>query len=400
MRKTLSWVLALVLLATLVLAVWFFVTYKSVSVPRAEPVQSLSDFSLPEGFTLSVFADNVPDARVIAFDPHGVMLVSQPSEGKVSALVDADGDGKAERVETVAEGLNLPHGMAFRCRDSARPDACELYVAQKDALDVFDYDAESMVATGRTRLLDLPGGSVGTHFTRTLLFMPSPSEDTLLVSVGSSCNVCEESDVRRAKVIAYDVVTGSTTEFARGLRNSVFMDIHPVTGEIWATDMGRDGLGDDTPPDEINIVSEGGNYGWPLCYGKNVHDTAYDKKTYIRNPCMEPLETPSHIDIPAHSAPLGLAFVPEEGWPEEMWYDVLVAYHGSWNRSVPTGYKVVRMALDERGNPTGEFEDFITGWLRPDGSKIGRPVDVKALPGGIIYVSDDGAGKIYRVSKD
>jgi hypothetical protein len=172
------------------------------------------------------------------------------------------------------------------------------------------------------------------------------------------------------------------------------MNLHPVTGEVWATEMGRDWLGDDLPPDEINIIGEGRDYGWPICYGKNIHDAEFDKKVYARDPCAD--KTPSFIDIPAHSAPLGLAFFPEEGWPEEYWHDLLVAYHGSWNRSVPTGYKIVRYHLDSRGNYLGE-EDFITGWLTPAGA-VGRPVDILIQPGGKLYISDDRAGLIYKVA--
>jgi glucose/arabinose dehydrogenase len=185
--------------------------------------------------------------------------------------------------------------------------------------------------------------------------------------------------------------------FARGLRNTVFFTWSLVDGRMWGTDNGRDLLGDDLPPDEINIIEEGGNYGWPNCYGKNVHDTDFDKNTYIRNPCMDPFEKASQIDLPAHSAPLGLAFVPEEGWPEEYWYNLIVAFHGSWNRSVPTGYKLVRIKLDARGNYLGQ-EDFVTDWL-PQGNSAasGRPAGVLALPGGILYVSDDKGGFIYRI---
>lgn len=350
---------------------------------------------------MSVYADGLDGARVMSFGPSGEILVSQPSEGKITAIVDADGDGKAEKRTVVASRLDKPHGMAFSCATVAGATDCDLYVASEGSLDVFDYDAESMKATDRTRLLELPGGGVGGgggHSTRSLAFMPYPNESTLLISIGSSCNVCDEEDPYRAKVMAYDIETGEYREFARGLRNAVFMEIHPVTGDMWASEMGRDGLGDNIPPDEMNILSEGGNYGWPICYGKNIHDGEFDKKTYIRNPCMEPFETPSHIDIQAHSAPLGFAFVPEEGWEESMWYDALVAYHGSWNRSVPTGYKIVRMKLDAEGAYQGT-EDFITGWLRPDGTKVGRPVDVKALPGGTIFITDDGAGVVYRVVK-
>jgi glucose/arabinose dehydrogenase len=173
------------------------------------------------------------------------------------------------------------------------------------------------------------------------------------------------------------------------------MAIHPVSGDIWATEMGRDGLGDNLPPDEINVIHEGKFYGWPICYGKNVHDAAFDTNTYIRNPCQEPTETPSTIDLQAHSAPLGIAFVPEEGWPEDYWYNALVSYHGSWNRSEPTGYKIMRYKLDARGNYLGS-EDFLSGFLTKSGA-LGRPVDILIQPAGTIYVSDDKAGVIYRI---
>lgn len=403
MKKAYAIVLCLLALLAIAGAV-ARVKYGPIEIPRGgqattTPDGSLSGFTLPAGFAMSVYADGLDDARAMAFGPSGELLVSQPAEGKVTALVDKDGDGKAETRATVASGLDTPHGMAFKCGASAgNPPKCDLYIAEKGALDVFAYDAVAMKATGKRKLMDLPGGSLGTHFTRALAFMPAPDDETLLVSIGSTCNVCDETDPLRAKVMAYDLETGQSREFARGLRNAVFMEVHPVTGDVWATEMGRDGLGDNVPPDEMNVLAEGANYGWPVCYGKNVHDGDFDKKTYVRNPCMEPFETPSRIDIQAHSAPLGFAFVPEEGWDESMWYDALVAYHGSWNRSVPTGYKVVRMRLDSKGAYQG-VEDFITGWLRPDGTVVGRPVDVKALPGGTIFITDDEAGVVYRVAK-
>ena len=174
------------------------------------------------------------------------------------------------------------------------------------------------------------------------------------------------------------------------------MAVHPWTQEIWATEMGRDWLGNDLPPDEINIIKKGGNYGWPICYGRNVHDTDFDKRVYVRNPCMEPFETPSYIDIPAHSSPLGLAFF-SDNWSEEYRYNILVAYHGSWNRTIPTGYKIVRYQLDKAGNVL-DVEDFITGWLLQDGSSLGRPVDILIESDGVIYVSDDNAGVVYRIA--
>jgi glucose/arabinose dehydrogenase len=161
--------------------------------------------------------------------------------------------------------------------------------------------------------------------------------------------------------------------------------------------MGRDFLGDNLPPDEINILEKGKNYGWPNCYGKNIHDTVFDKNTYIRNPCMEPFETPSLIDLPAHSAPLGLAFVPSgKGWPKEYEGNLLVAYHGSWNRTVPTGYAIRRFVLDSKNNVVKD-EDFVSGWLTEKGV-LGRPADLKFASDGTLYVSDDRAGLVYRIA--
>lgn len=351
---------------------------------------------LPEDFSISKFAVNLDNPRVMSFDPSGNLIVSLTSAGKVSALPDRNSDGKADEEVVVIDKLNNPHGLAFRCTDK-----CVLYIAESHRVMAYDYDPNRLKAINGRKIADLP--STGGHFTRSLLFMPTPDNSKLLISVGSSCNICHEGDERRAKILALDVdnpQAGFIT-FARGLRNSVFMAIHPTMGKIWATEMGRDWLGDDLLPDEINIIEDGKNYGWPTCYGKNVHDDDFDKNTYIRNPCMEPFEIPSHIDIPAHSAPLGLSFIPEEGWPEEYWHNMLVAYHGSWNRSEPTGYKVVRYKLDDNGAYLGE-EDFISGWLMnplAGGREVfGRPVDIIALPGGTSYISDDKAGVIYKVS--
>ncbi|MDO8435683.1 MAG: PQQ-dependent sugar dehydrogenase, partial [bacterium] len=204
---------------------------------------------------------------------------------------------------------------------------------------------------------------------------------------------------RRAKILAGNLETGELTEYARGLRNSVFMTTNPITKEVWATEMGRDLLGDDLPPDEINVIKKDKNYGWPLCYGKNILDSVFhkDDHVHIRPDCTSPFEEPSRVDLQAHSAPLGLAFIPEAGWPKEMWNDLLVAYHGSWNRSVPTGYKIVRIHLNEKGEYE-RTEDFITGWLTKNNRALGRPVDILIQDGDAMYVTDDQAGIIYRVT--
>lgn len=359
-------------------------------------VESLPGFTLPAGFALRIFAKNVPDARVIEMDPKGRILVSQTGEGKITAFTNNDGDAESDDRKVLASGLNNPHGLAFKCDASTQGEKCFLYVAESDALSRYLYDAEALSLGKKEKLMSMATSSSGGHFTRSLLFLPSPNENVLLVSVGSSCNVCDEKDNDRASVLSYNVTTGKKAVYAKGLRNATFMALNPVSGKAYATEMGRDNLGDNIPPDEVNILEKNKNYGWPVCYGKNIHDEEFDKKVYIRNPCMEPFETPSFVDLQAHSAPLGLSFVLEEGWPEEYRYDLLVAYHGSWNRSVPTGYKIVRLKMSASGKYSGT-EDFITGWLKTDGSKTGRPVDIKVFSRGVAYISDDSAGVVYKL---
>ena len=327
----------------------------------------------------------MPGARVLALDPDGTLLVSLTSRGKVVALPDKNGDGVADAVVTVLDGLNKPHGLAFGPEENPR-----LYVAETGRVSAYDYDPERLTAASEQKIADLPPG--GRHFTRSLKFLPGPRDRRLLISVGSSCDACEEEDWRYAKILAVDPDGGELETFASGLRNSVFMAVHPQSQHVWATEMGRDFLGDNLPPDEINIILEGRNYGWPYCYGKRLYDDKTDPTGAHREFCKETI--PSFIDLPAHSAPLGLAFFTEE-WPREFRHDLLVAFHGSWNRTEPTGYKVVRYKLDPAGNFI-DVEDFITGWLTPSGA-LGRPVDILIKDDGVIYISDDKAGVVYRV---
>jgi glucose/arabinose dehydrogenase len=356
-------------------------------------------FVLPDGFSFSIFASDIKGPRVLHRGPSGELLVTLTKEGQVVALLDADADGVSDVSTTVLRGVNNPHGITHRCFLDMLgvEEMCELYVAEEDKVIAYDYDRATFSAVQNRILVTLPEG--GGHYTRTLL--QHPDGERLLVSVGSSCNVCIEEDERRATILSVPYNGSGYTRFATGLRNSVFLTLHPVTGDVWVSEMGRDWLGDELPPDEINIVKEGGNYGWPICYGKNIHDTEYDKNTYIRDPCTLPFEQPAHIDISAHSAPLGLAFIPEEGWPEDMWFDLLVAYHGSWNRSIPTGYKIMKFDLTEKGEYKSE-DDFITGWIvgENEGGVLGRPVDILVEPGGVAYISDDRADVIYRLMYD
>jgi glucose/arabinose dehydrogenase len=330
-------------------------------------------------------------------DQKETMLVSETDAGKIVALPDSDADGKADRTITILEGLKQPHGLAIVCPDTsgiiANPDGCILYVAETGELKSYDYDANKFSATYKETLIKFPTGDG--HFTRTLLVQPDRKK--LLISLGSSCNVCIEEDPLRATVLAFDFNSKEVSTVGTGLRNTVFMAVDPKTEMVWGTDNGRDMVGDDIPPDEVNRIAVGKNYGWPLCYGNNVHDTDFDEKKYLVDPCAT--MTPPHIALQAHSAPLGLAFIPEAGWPSDMQGDLLVAFHGSWNRSVPTGYKVVRFDLDKERNAPGDPIDFLTGFLGPDSetdNAVGRPVGILA-ESGAVYVSDDRAGAIYRI---
>lgn len=333
---------------------------------------------LSKGFSISIFAEGLPGARVMAIDGMGNIWVSQTSEGKIVLL--GVKDGMVRNKSEIFKNLKNPHGLAIDPQDSL-----VLYFAEENQISkvrLYSDDRPQKIA-------NLPYGNG--HFTRTIAFGP---DNRLYVSIGSSCNVCYEADNRRAKIFSMKKDGSNFKEFAGGLRNAVFFTWSYIDGRMWATEMGRDLLGDDLPPDEVNILKQGEDYGWPICYGKNIHDSNFDKNVYIREPCAEKI--PSHVDLQAHSAPLGLAFVPEEGWPQDFWYNLFVAYHGSWNRSEPTGYKVVRIKLDDKGNYLG-IEDFITGWLTKSGA-LGRPVDILIQPGGVMYISDDKAGIIYKVT--
>lgn len=348
--------------------------------------------TVPEGFKATIYARDIPGARDITRDQKGTMLVSLTKGGKIVALPDTDGDGVSDETVTVLEGLKQPHGILVRCEGAG---SCILYVAETGELKSYAYDADTYTATFLDTLATFPTGDG--HYTRTLL--EHPDGEHLLISVGSSCNVCDETEPKRATVQSLNLSTGAISTYATGLRNTVFMATNPVDGTIWGTDNGRDVIGDEIPPDEVNVIREGSDYGWPVCYGKNVVDTDFESKK--GNSCDA--SVPSTIDLPAHSAALGLAFVPEEGWPEEMWHDLIIAYHGSWNRSEPTGYKVVRIDLSQNATYTGSAQtDFVTGFLAEGANEsdaIGRPVDVHIEPGGVMYVSDDRAGAIYRIAR-
>ena len=349
--------------------------------PAAPSVASLKRLTLPKGFALSRFAAGLKNARFLRITESGDVIVSQPREGRVTLLRrDENGDGASDGTEPLLDGLDRPHGLALK-------DGF-LYVAEMTAVGRIHFDAASRKTSGAFErvITGLPSG--GNHWTRTIGFGP---DGFLYVSVGSSCNVCLEEDERRAAISRYDPASFKGAVYARGLRNAVGFAWRPGTLELFATDNGRDLLGDDFPPCELNRVVENGFYGWPFANGDRVKDPdfgdGHEKEIATTIP-------PAH-GFRAHNAPLGIAFLEGSALSPDYQGSALVALHGSWNRTTKDGYKVVSIHWDGNGRITEK--DFLTGFVEND-TVIGRPVDIAQARDGSIYVSDDYAGSIFRIT--
>ncbi len=343
---------------------------------RVVPPQG--QINLPPGFGISVFASGLITPRSIAVGPDGQLYVAERGMGRIIRLPDRNGDGVADGIEVVASGFDRPSSLAFY-KDGS------LYVSTPTQV----FRLSQMNANGtfdrRDLVIDGLPGAQG-HFTRTLAF--SPDWSSLFIQVGSSCNVCQESDPRRATILRYNADGSGGEIYARGLRNAVGLTFRPGTNELWASNNGTDNLGDNQPPDTIQIVQQGQDYGWPRCHAGTIVDPQFGGAGAC-NGVAQPL-----INIQAHSAALGLTFYSGAQFPADYRGDLFVALHGSIYRTVPTGYKVVRVHFDN-GKP-GPVQDFATGWLS-GGRAWGRPVDVLTAPDGSLFVSDDADGIIYRI---
>ena len=401
--------LTLAVLFFLVLSVFLVFTKEKIGDVRPAllpPKSSIGEnpsfpLDLPEGFKIGIFAPSASfgqakdkssgqatlgAVRDLEFSPGGTLLVSIPADGKVVALPDKNEDGVADEVRDIVTGLSRPHGLAFH--------QGKLFIAQEPRVVRYNWDEENLKATEDRVLFALPKG--GRHFTRTVSFN---QKGQMFVSVGSSCDVCFEKHPWLGSVIVSDAEGNNPRIWAKGLRNSVFITVNPQTDQLWGTEMGRDFLGDDLPPDEVNIIRESRDYGWPVCYGNRVYDEQFGQET--QEYCKD--TEPPVYEIPAHSAPLGLTFIDSPQFPGSWQGDLLVAYHGSWNRSTPIGYKVVRLDVEGEAlhqTVQGE-EDFISGFLPSSASGLaqayGRPVDLIFDKAGSLYISDDKAGIIYKV---
>lgn len=345
--------------------------------PEAEMLRSR--VQLPDGFAISLYAPELPDARMLRFTDDGDLLVSLPASGRIVLLQrDTDGDGHPDARHDLLTGLNRPHGMDLH--------GGWLYVAETDAVGRIRFDAPSRRVQGTyQRIAALPGG--GGHWSRSLRFGP---DGRMYVTVGSSCNVCRESDPRRAAMLGFDPEGANSEIYASGLRNTVGFDWRPATGELYGVDNGRDWLGDDFPPCELNHIEQGNFYGWPYANGNRMPDPDFGagRAAAIRD------SIPPVHGFGAHTAPLGMTFLRGAHWPPEYRDSALVALHGSWNRTRKQGYEVVSLHFQ----PDGAIVErpFLTGFEK-DEDVIGRPVDVAEGPDGALYVSDDFSGSIYRI---
>lgn len=344
---------------------------------------ALPPLTLPKGFTLTRFATGLANARFLRVTQNGDVVVSQPRQGTVTLLfTDANGDGVADGSSTLLSGLDRPHGLALH-------DGY-LYVAEMTAVGRIRLDASSRKTSGEFErvITGLPSG--GNHWTRTIGFGP---DGFLYVSVGSSCNVCLEEDPRRAAISRYDPSSWKGAIYARGLRNSVGFAWRATPqgeSELIATDNGRDLLGNNFPPCELNLVVEDGFYGWPFANGDRIKDPDFGAGHEAE---IASSVAPIH-KFAAHNAPLGISFLESPGTPPEYRGAALVALHGSWNRTSKDGYKVVSLHWNADG--TISERDFLTGFLK-DENVTGRPVDIAQAMDGAIYISDDYDGSIYRV---
>ncbi len=340
----------------------------------------LETIEMPAGFEIAVFADGLTDARSLARSPSGVVYVGTRREGSVYAVVDEDGDHAADRTHVIASGLTMPNGVAWR--DGA------LYVAEVNRVlrydgidDRLDDPPEPVVIRD-----DYPTDEH--HGWKYIAFGP---DGWLYLQVGAPCNICLSEDPIYASITRITPDGGEREIYAHGVRNTVGFDWHPETGVLWFTDNGRDRLGDNRPPDELNRAPEPGlHFGYPFCHGGDLPDPEFGD----RRPCDE-FVAPAR-NLGPHVAALGMIFYTGEQFPAEYRGQIFIPEHGSWNRSEKIGYRVTLVRLDGDGNAVS-YEPFAEGWLQ-DGEEWGRPVDLLQLPDGSLLLSDDDNGVIYRIS--
>ncbi len=344
----------------------------------AESPQTLSKIQLPPGFHISVYAEDVANARSMVLSPNGTLFVSTRRAGNVYAVRDTDKDHKADEVVTIASGLSMPSGIEFR--------EGSLYVAEIHRVLRFD-EIESRLGNPPSPvvLIDtLP--TEEHHGWKYLRFGP---DGKLYFNIGAPCNICEPDDPY-GSIVRMNPDGSDMEVFARGVRNTVGFDWQPGTGDLWFTDNGRDMLGDDVPPDELNRVTEAGlHFGYPYCHGGEIPDPEFGKPGV----CAD--YEPTVMNLGPHVAAIGMTFYTGDMFLDEYKNQILIAEHGSWNRSTPIGYRLMVVRLED--GKAVSYEPLAEGWL--EGTEAwGRPADVIQMPDGSLLLSDDRVGVIYRIT--
>lgn len=334
----------------------------------------LSRLNVADGYHLSIFARDIANPRMLLRTGSGRLLVSSPRSGEVIQLSDSTGDGVADQQSALLDGLTRPQGLELH--------EGFLYVAESNQVRRIPYDEASGTVSGDHETVITGLTDNGNHWSKTLRF---DDQGALYLAMGSTCNVCEEEDPRRATIMRFQADGSDGEVYASGLRNSVGMAFAPWNGALYATDNGRDMLGDDYPPCELNRIEAGGFYGWPYLNGDNEPDPDFGE----RRPDLHADAIPPVFSFPAHNAPLGIYF------PDGPQRTALVALHGSWNRSIPDGYRVLELVWGD--DDSIKSRDFLWGF-ELDGDIIGRPVDITGDGAGGYYLSDDYARVIYRIS--
>jgi glucose/arabinose dehydrogenase len=343
----------------------------------------------PAGFTVQIYATGLMNPRKIVTAPNGDIFVAESEPGRIRVLRGVSADGSRGQMQTFASGLSMPFGIAFY-PSGANPQY--VYVGNTNSVVRFRYQNGDLQARAapETIVASLPSG--GNHWTRDVVF--SKDGTKMLVSVGSASNASDDPrENRRANILEFTPDGKNETVYASGIRNPVGLAVHPQTGDVWTSVNERDGLGDDLVPDYITRVTRGGFYGWPWFYiGPHADPTMGGRRADLKDKALIP-----DVLLQPHSASLCMTFYTGTQFPAEFRGEVFAAEHGSWNRSRRTGYKVIRVPAPN-GKPSGEYEDFLTGFVTAGGDVWGRPVGVTVASDGALLVSDDGGNVIWRVS--